>query len=442
MVPARERAIAERPHEDARTIALAPMRMTDTPKKFLAPVRMTSSLRMTAPAKIFLSAGEASGELYGAALIPAIRRLVPNADFFGLGGERMRTVGFRSVVRAEDVAVMGITEVIRHMPRIYREYRRLRTSIRTEKPDVAILIDFPDVNLSLARHLHRARVPVIYFVSPQLWAWKRYRIHEVRRYVDRMLVIFPFEERFYLDREVRASFVGHPLADLPRPEVSRAAFARLNRLDPSKQWIGLLPGSRAKEIRLNLPEMLQAAALLQQHADYEFLLPLAPTLTPDQRAEVEAMLVPQSGSGAPRITLTDDARATLHHARASAVASGTATVEAALIGNPFVVIYKVSPVTYAVARRVVDVPHVAMVNLIAGRRAVPELIQGDFTAQNLVSHLRPLLDDDQARAAMQSSLRGISDMLKASGSAGDTAIDRVARVTSQMLDRREVKETP
>ena len=385
--------------------------------------------------KIFVSAGEASGEHYGASLIAAIRRLEPDAEFFGLGGQRMEALGLRRIVRAEDVAVMGITEVIRHMPQIYSEYRRLKASIAAEKPDAAILIDFPDVNLSLAKHLKRAGVPVIYFVSPQLWAWKKYRIREVQRYVDRMLVIFPFEEGFYRDRKVQAIYVGHPLADLPPPTVSREDFARENALDssndldPTKQWIGLLPGSRAKEIRLNLPEMVRAAALLQKQGDYEFLLPLAPTLTETQRAEVRTML-PE----VPRITVTNDARATLQHARASIVASGTATVEAALIGNPFVVIYRVSPLSYAVARRVVDVPHVAMVNLIAGRRAVPELIQGDFTAENVVSQLRPLLDEGQSRAGMLASLHEISGMLKAEGNrGGESAIDRVAGITLEVL---------
>ena len=385
--------------------------------------------------RIFLSAGEASGEHYGASLIPAIQRLVPNAEFFGLGGQRMEALGFRRIVRAEDVAVMGITEVILYMPRIYGEYRKLKASIRRERPDLAILIDFPDVNLSLARHLKRAGVPVLYFVSPQLWAWKKYRIRDVQRYVDRMLVIFPFEEQFYLDRKVQATFVGHPLADLPRPAISRDAFARENRLDPSKQWIGLLPGSRAKEVRLNLPEMVKAAQALQQSNDCEFLLPLAPTLTGAQRAEIQATL-----PGNLKISVTHDARATLHHARASIVASGTATVEAALIGNPFVVVYRVSPLTYAVAQRVVDVPHVGMVNLIAGRRAVPELIQGDFIAENLVSHLQPLLNDEAARSDMQTILRQISDMLKAKGNPGEAAIDRVAEIASQMLHPTETPQ--
>lgn len=387
--------------------------------------------------RIFLSAGEASGEHYGASLIPAIRRLIPNAEFFGLGGARMEQAGFLPIVRAEDVAVMGITEVLLHMPRIYREYRKLKAAIRSERPDLAILIDFPDVNLSLAKHLHRAGVPVLYFVSPQLWAWKKYRIRSVRRYVDQMLVIFPFEESFYRDHNVQATFVGHPLADLPLPAISRHDFASENHLDPSKHWVALLPGSRAKEIRLNLPVMVQASQILHQSGSCEFLLPLAPTLTAAQQSAIQSGLPPT-----PRIAITHDARAALHHARAAAVASGTATVEAALIGNPFVVVYRVSPASYAIAKRVVHVPHVAMANLIAARRAVPELIQSDFTAQTLVSHLMPLLNNETARADMQASLRQISGMLKAkdeSGSgSGQTAIDRAARVAAQMLQSQKL----
>jgi lipid-A-disaccharide synthase len=390
--------------------------------------------------KIFLSAGEASGEHYGTLLMGALRRLEPEAEFFGLGGRRMEVLGFRPIVRAEDVAVMGITEVVRHMPRIYREYRRLRASIASEKPDAAVLIDFPDVNLSLARHLKRQGVPVIYFVSPQLWAWKKYRIRSVQRNVDRMLTIFPFEERFYRDHGVEAEFVGHPLAELELPRVGREEFARQAGLDASKAWVGLLPGSRGKEIRLNLPEMVRAAAMLGQGAD--FLLPLAPTLTGPQRDHIRALLAellaPKLNPPAnpPRIAVVEDARAVLQHARASIVASGTATVEAALIGNPFIVVYRISPLSYAVAKRAVDVPHVAMVNLIAGKRIVPELIQGDFTADNVVSHLRPLLDNEDARARMQANLRQVGEMLRSEQS----AVGRVARITCEMLRERSTPE--
>ena len=293
---------------------------------------------MRAAPNIFLSTGEASGEHYGAALISALRQIDPSIRFFGLGGQRMQQLGMRRIVRAEDVAVMGITEVVRHLPRIYREYLRLKASIRAEKPDLAILIDFPDVNLSLARTLRQQGTPVLYFVSPQLWAWKKHRIRKVQRYVDRMLVIFPFEVDFYRSHGVQADFVGHPLAELPLPTISREDFAAQHHLDPEKFWIGLLPGSRGKEIRLNLPEMVAAAAKLGSANEY--ILPLAPSLTENQRGHIREKLAAlvAAQSAPPRITVVDDARATLHHARASIVASGTATVEAALIGNPFVVV--------------------------------------------------------------------------------------------------------
>uniref|UniRef100_A0A7V5CU35 Lipid-A-disaccharide synthase n=1 Tax=Acidobacterium capsulatum TaxID=33075 RepID=A0A7V5CU35_9BACT len=381
---------------------------------------------------IFLSAGEASGEHYGAALIPALRALYTDASFFGLGGQRMQALGMERIVRAEDVAVMGITEVVRHLPRIYGEYLKLKRSIIERKPDLAILIDFPDVNLSLARTLHEQGTPVLYFVSPQLWAWKKYRIRKVQRYVDRMLVIFPFEEAFYQGHGVQADFVGHPLTEVPLPTITRAEFAAAHHLDPAKHWVGLLPGSRGKEIRLNLPEMIAAAKQLGN--EHEYVLPLAPTLTEAQREHVRQMLAALTASAKDlSITVVNDARATLMHARASIVASGTATVEAALIGNPFVVVYRVSPLSYAIARRVVTVPHVAMANLIADRRVVPELIQQDFTAANIVREMQPLVANDRARAQMMAGLAEIRAKLSTPGS---SAIARVTKVAHEMLQRR------
>lgn len=382
--------------------------------------------------KIFLSAGEASGEHYGAMLIQALRRLAPQADFFGLGGVRMEKLGLRRVVRAEDVAVMGITEVIAHMPHIYAEYRKLTASLRREKPDLAILIDFPDVNLRLAEQLHRLDIPVVYFVSPQLWAWKKWRIRRVKRFVTRMLVIFPFEETFYRDHGVAADFVGHPLTDLTQPEGTREQFARENRLDPSKAWIGLLPGSRKKELIANLPTMLEAAALLGPL--YQYVLPVAPTL---EHSEVSGLLnrsIPNVPGQGLCVRLVHDARAALLHARASIAASGTATVEAALIGNPFVVVYRVSALSYAVARRVIRVPHVAMVNLIAGRRIVPELIQHDFTAAKVVESLRPLLEDGEARATMQRDLNAVAKALqvRTPSQTRETVIEHVAAIALEL----------
>jgi lipid-A-disaccharide synthase len=381
---------------------------------------------------IFLSAGEASGEHYGALLLEELKARCPGTTFFGMGGERMAALGCLRIVKSEDMAVMGITEVIRHLPRIYREFRRLRQSIRDRRPDVAVLIDFPDIHLKLAKEFHRLGIPVIFFVSPQLWAWKKHRIKLVQQFITRMLVIFPFEEPFYRQRGVHADYVGHPLADLPLPTTSREAFAAESGPDPAQTWIGLLPGSRAKEIRMNLPEILAAATLLHAHQPQtQFVLPLAITLTPPQRTMTQA-LIDQHAPGLP-LRLVEDARPALFHARASIVASGTATVEAALIGNPFVVVYRVSPITYAIAKRVVTVPHVAMVNLVADKRLVPELIQDDFTATNIVKHLTPLLAEGEVRTNMLAGLRATSDKLRQGRGQSQSAIARVASITLETL---------
>lgn len=397
---------------------------------------------------IFISAGEASGEHYGALLVEALKQQLgaigQTATFFGMGGMRMRQAGLERIVRSEDMSVMGITEVVRHLPRIYREFRRLKAAIRARRPSVAVLIDFPDIHFRLARQLHQLGVPVIFFVSPQLWAWKKQRIKLVQKYVDKMLVIFPFEESFYRERGVEAEFVGHPLADLPQPSISREQFARDNHLDASKCWIGLLPGSRAKEIRDNLPEMLAAARMLTLRdlrvlgPQLEFVLPLAPTLRASHRQMVLGM-VRMHGEGL-AVSLVEDARAALLHARASIVASGTATVEAALIGNPFVVVYRVSPITYAIAKQVVKVPFVAMANLIAGKLVVPELIQDTFTAPNIVREIEPLLPDGSARESMMKELARIRALLlprrEQNGEDQASAISRVATITLAQVGAR------
>ena len=390
-------------------------------------------------ARIFVSAGEASGEQYAVQLMAALRRsLGGDCEFFGLGGTRMEAAGLRRVVRAEDVAVMGITEIVRHIPKIYREYRRLRRSLATEKPDVAVLIDFPDVNLGLARRAKALGIPVVFFVSPQVWAWKKHRLPQIRRNVDKMLVIFPFEEPWYRERGVAATFVGHPLAELPLPSITREAFARRHGLDPAQHWIGLLPGSRPREIALNLPTMLEAAALLD--GELQFALPLAPTLTTAQVASVRALVAARRDVP---VTLVEDARAALHHARASVVASGTATVEAAMIGNPFVVVYRLSGASYAVAKRVVKVPHVAMANLIAGKRVVPELIQDEFTPQAVAAALQPLIEQTPERAAMQLALSRIRQSLRNSaGHGGAGAIDTVAGHVISLLPASQQPTLP
>src|SRR5437868_11926729 len=294
------------------------------------------------PTTFFVSAGEASGEIYGAQIITALRKaLGAQAEFFGLGGEAMRKQGFDAVVDAKEIAVVGIVEILKHLPRIYSRFRTLVREIDRRRPDAAILIDSPAFNLRVARQLHKRGIPVIYFVAPQFWAWRTGRVRFIRRYFDKVLVIFPFEEKFYRDHGIDAEYVGHPLADLPAPTTSRADFARQYSLDAGKTWVALLPGSRKQEIERNLPEMLRAARLLG--ARYEFLLPVASTIN-------EEWLRGKILTADSNIRLVKNARVALTLARASVVASGTATVEAALAGNPFVVVYRVSALSWALGR--------------------------------------------------------------------------------------------
>jgi lipid-A-disaccharide synthase len=402
----------------------------------------------------------------------------------------MERAGQQRIVRAEDVAVMGVTEILRHIPRIWSSYRRLVAAIRQEPPDLAVLIDFPDVNFRLAKHLHRLGLPVAWFVSPQLWAWKRSRLRWVQQRVDKMLVIFPFEEPFYRARGVDAQFVGHPLvghplvghplvghplATQPLPTLPREVYAAQHGLDPARIWIALLPGSRWKEVHANLPalhelamsDLIAGAAAHTtfdggntipprdpaQHAHYEFLLPVASTLSPAAlRSYIEQLNAehlryfgPEAASL--RLTLVPDAAEALHHARAAVVASGTATVLAAIVGTPFVVVYRVSALTFAVAKRLVEYPieiaarpdtsgnlPVAMVNLIAGRRVVPELLQGRFTAENVASELGPLLADGPAREAQIAALAAVRRQLAASTGPTDLSpIDCVAEAVLALL---------
>jgi len=380
--------------------------------------------------RILISAGEASGEFYGAELMKALRRQAAppsTIEFFGVGGEQMRNAGCDLLVDAREIAEVGIVEVVKHIPTIYRRFRQVVREAERRRPDAAVLIDFPDFNLRLACELHQQGVPVIYYVSPQLWAWKQRRIEQVREHVNEMLVIFPFEEKFYRERGVTAKFVGHPLADLPAPSISREQFAREYRLDPAKQWIALLPGSRRAEVARIFPRLLQAVQLLG--ADYVYIVPVASTLSEEWIASFLCEYV------GPPITFTRDARATLLHARAAAVASGTSTLEASLIGTPFVMVYCVAPLTWRLGRRLVKVDRFAMVNLIAERDVVPELVQADFTPPRLCDALRKILSDGEARTGMIEGFRDVRKRLEPT-EAGNTASERAAQAVLEIVPGR------
>src|ERR1700704_5467443 len=236
--------------------------------------------------KILLSAGEASGDNYGAQLIESLRQLAPSSTFFGMGGEKMRASGAEILVHANEVAVIGLVEVLTHLPGIRRRFKHLVAEAARRKPDAAILIDFPDFNLRLARELHRLGIPVFYFVSPQIWAWRTGRVKQIKKYVRKMIVIFSFEQEFYRQHGVEVSYVGHPLAYVPPPQISREEFAAKHHLDPKKQWIALLPGSRRKELGFNIERMLWAAEMLKdQGGDFQFVMPVASTLNKDWLAQ-------------------------------------------------------------------------------------------------------------------------------------------------------------
>lgn len=355
--------------------------------------------------KFLLSAGEASGDNYGAQLIAALAQLAPGSEFFGMGGEKMVAAGFDAQVHANEVAVVGLTEVITHLPAIRGRFKHLVAEAARRRPDAAILIDFPDFNLRLARELHGLGIRVFYFVSPQLWAWRTRRVEQIKKYIRKMIVIFPFEQEFYRHHGVDVCYVGHPLAFLPLPEISREEFAAKYKLDTSKQWIAILPGSRRKELRLNLPVMLEAVELLKKgEGDFEYLLPVASTL---DKEWVRYQLGPAYTS----VKLTEDAQATVMLSRAAVVASGTATVESALTGTPFVVVYRLSLLTWLLGRRLVRLDTFAMPNLITGRKIVPELIQGEFTAEAVVRELRNILPDGPARRGMQEALAEVRHKL-------------------------------
>jgi lipid-A-disaccharide synthase len=383
--------------------------------------------------QILISAGEASGEMYGAQLIEAFRRRDSSLTFFGAGGERMRAAGCDIVVDAKDLAVVGITEILSHLPKIYSLFQKLVRAADEKRPALAVVIDSPAFNWRVARQMHKRGIPVVYYVCPQFWAWRQGRVRLLRKYVDKALVIFPFEEKFYRDRGVDATFVGHPLADLPAPAISRNDYAAANRIDPAKSWITLMPGSRRKEVRMNLPTILAAAERLG--GEYEFLLPVARTLDSSFLQQLIAQQ-PQQRHAAPLppIHLVTESLPALLHSRAGIVASGTATVEAALMGTPFVMVYRVSPLTYALGKPRVKVPYFAMVNLIAEQEVVPELVQHKFTVENIVTEMNKIIPNGEPRTRMIEKLAAVKARLSRRDS-GVHPADAAAEIILKMINR-------
>ena len=369
--------------------------------------------------KILVSAGEASGDRYAAELVAELRKRLPEAEFFGCAGPRLREQGVEAVVRSESLAVVGLLEVVRHIPRIWGEFRKLIDFARREKPDLAILTDSPDFHLRVAAKLKALGVPVVYYVAPQVWAWRPWRVRRIRRLVDRLLCIFPFEEVWFNERGVSAVYVGHPLADEPVESGGREAFFAEYGMDPEKPLLAVLPGSRQGEAMRHMPAVLDAFDRLTAERELNVVLPASSTTG---KAFFEPLLGERS------ITVAEnDARRALMYADAALIASGTASTEAALLGTPMAIFYRVSRPTWLLGRMLVDLPHLSMVNLLAGKRLAPELIQDDCTGERLAAEAGRLLDNPETRATMKRDLARIRQMLQRSTAAARTAAEEACK---------------
>ena len=366
--------------------------------------------------RLLISSGEPSGEFYAAELVAELRRRHPDLEAFGLGGDRLAAQNVRLLAHLKDLAVVGLFEVLSHLRRIKGLFDSVVAEAARVRPDVAVLIDYPDFNLRLARELKKLGIPVVYYVSPQLWAWRGGRIKQVKRDVAKMLVIFPFEEKIYRDAAVPVTFIGHPLAEHVMPPTDRPAAVSSLGLDPARPVIALLPGSRNKEVGFNLPPIVGAVKLLREKwPDLQFVLAAAPHLREGTFDEARA---------AGMTVIEGATRDVLAAARVAIVASGTATVETALTGTPMVVVYRLSALTYTLGKPLVRVKNYAMVNLIAGRVVVPELIQNDFTPARVAEETLRILDEGEPRRRMLEALSEVRSKLGA-GSATVLAANEV-----------------
>jgi lipid-A-disaccharide synthase len=367
---------------------------------------------------LMIVAGERSGELYGAELALALRERLHGPELFGCGGEAMRRAGVDTVVDAHQLTMIGITEVIGGLPRAYRAFHALLAEVDKRRPRLAVLIDFPDFNLRLAKHLKKRGIRVVYFVSPQVWAWRKSRLKQLKARIDKMLCIFDFEEAIYRRAGIPVEYVGHPLVDLARPHLTREQFFAEIGLEPSTATVALLPGSREKEVSHILPTMLEAANQLSLTHKAQFVVAVAPT--PDTQWLEKALLERYAGKAVVR-TATHATSDALEHCEVAIIASGTATLEAALRARPMVVVYRVSPLTWLLGSALVNVPFYSMVNILAGKQVVPELIQSDFTAAKVAGRVEYLLDHPQAREEMAQELRALQDRLGPGGAIGRAA---------------------
>ena len=364
--------------------------------------------------------------MHGSNLVRAMMRLDPGITFWGIGGKKMEDAGVKILVPASDMAVVGLTEVFPRLYRISRAYQRLKNLLKNRRPDLLILMDYPEFNLALAGRAKRYEVPVLYYISPQVWAWRRGRIKKIARRVDRMAVILPFEEEVYRGSGLDVEYVGHPLSDSIPINANRSEIIKEMGLENRYPILGLLPGSRSDEIKNLLPVMIKAVEILSSpYPDLDCVLPLAPTISLDL---VQSVL--RRSPIKVRIS-QDDIYKTLTACDLALVTSGTATLETAIKEVPMIVIYRASPITFWVGRMVVKVPYIGLVNLVAGQQVAPELIQDEVTPQRLAHEAIDILESRQKKEDMIKKLRMVADKLGKGG-----ASERTARIAMEMMNKQ------
>jgi lipid-A-disaccharide synthase len=375
--------------------------------------------------KILLVAGEVSGDLHGAHLVEAIQRIDPEIRFYGVGGEELEKKGVELLYHASSLSVVGVTEVFIKLRSILRALRGLRTSLDREKPDLVILIDFPDFNLRLAKTAHQKGIPVLYYISPQVWAWRPGRVKLIAQRVKKMIVFFTFELPIYQAADVDVEWIGHPLIDMVKPTLTKEeAFQRFG-IDPQRKTIGLLPGSRMHEVERLLPPLLSSAYLLKKEmADLQFVIPLAPGIPRRVlSSKIDNFSVP--------VTVVEGwTYDVMNISELLITASGTATLEGAILGKPMVIIYKISFLSYCIGRALVRVNHIGLVNLIAGKGIVPELIQKDVNPRRITQEALRILRDPMIYRQMTESIGAVRHSLGEPGAA-----QRGARIVTGLLNR-------
>jgi len=361
--------------------------------------------------QFLVSAGEASGDLYASGVVSHLAQFYPSASFYGCAGPKLQHAGVQPIIDSANLAVVGLAEVVGHLPGIYGEYRKLVRYAKAHPPAAALLTDSPDFHLRLARHLKRSGVPVFYLVAPQVWAWRQGRVKTIRRLVDKLFCLFPFEEAWFRDRGVDATYIGHPLAKMVRTTVTRDEFFDRHQLPKSSRMVVLLPGSRVGEVRRHIPILLETVARLRRRFDISVVLAIPNGFRTEQafstfRERIHALAIK---------VVENETWNAIGHADLALAASGTVTIEAAVLGTPMVTFYKVTPLSWHGGRHLVKVPFLSMVNLIANARVVPELIQHDMTPGKLAAAAEELLTSEERAGRMRADLAAVRKLLTREG---------------------------